>query len=505
MMRTTTEALASALIHFVWQGAAIALAAGFVNLALCRARPPARHALFCAALATMALAPAITLFASASSTLDTPTTAAGGAITRLPVTTAAFTPAPSRFDGLVWIVRVWLCGVGVLGARLLGGFALARRLTRWNASPVALNVQTVATRLCARLDIRRPVRILASAAAEVPAALGWLRPIVLLPVSALTTLSPAQIELLLAHELAHVRRHDYFVNLLQTIVETLLFYHPAVWWVSRQIRIEREHCCDDLAVAVCGDAAAYARTLASLEGLRTNSRALVVAADDGSLLSRITRLSLPDGGSRKAPPLWFGALMPAAAVVATMLSIAPPAVVAESAGFLRGLADAGYTKLSVDEIIALKENGVEPDYVKRMLSAGLGPLAVDQLIRLRQHGVEPGFVAGAASSGLVSDLDVPNVIRLRENGVDGAEMKSVRGLGFGPYPAGDVIRLRQEGVDLNTFRALKAMGLERAGVAEAVELRRNGIGPENIRSMKRQGFNNLTLEQVVKLRQGGII
>ena len=504
MNPTAVEALGWALVHFVWQGAAIALAAGFVNLALRRARPEARHALFCGALASMVLAPVITLLLGAPASLPPGAVSAATAVEALGAAAPA-APESAAAEGLLWLVRIWICGVGILAVRSLGGFALAQRMTRFRASPAARGFQIAAAGLCSRLDIRRPVRILASALVEVPAAIGWLRPVVLVPVSALTTLSPAQIELLLVHELAHVRRYDYLVNLVQTMVETLLFYHPAVWWVSRQIRIERENCCDDLAVAACGDAAAYARTLAALEGMRTASRALVVAADDGSLLARITRLARRDGLRRNPPPLWFGALMPAAAVAATLLSVEPPAVVAQSAGFLRGLADAGYTKLTVDEIIALKENGVEPEYIKPMLSAGLGALSVDQMIRLRHNGVEPAFVAGAVTSGLVSDLDVPNVIRLRDNGVDVAELARIRGAGFGPYATEDAIRLRANGVDLDSFQALKEMGLTHAGVAEAIEVRQNGITPERIRSMKRQGFNNLTLEQIIKLNRGGII
>ena len=88
---------------------------------------------------------------------------------------------------------------------------------------------------------------------DVPTVIGWLRPVVLVPASALAGMTPQQLEAILAHELAHIRRHDYLVNLLQTLVETLLFYHPAVWWLSRRIRIERENCCDDLAVSLCGD------------------------------------------------------------------------------------------------------------------------------------------------------------------------------------------------------------------------------------------------------------
>src|SRR5687768_2508429 len=117
-----------------------------------------------------------------------------------------------------------------------------------------------------------------------------MRPVILLPASALTGLTTSQLELILAHELAHVRRFDYLVNLLQTIVETLLFYHPAVWWVSGRIRLEREHCCDDAAVAACGDVLSYARALTELEGLRGAMPALAMAATGGSLTERVRRL-----------------------------------------------------------------------------------------------------------------------------------------------------------------------------------------------------------------------
>jgi beta-lactamase regulating signal transducer with metallopeptidase domain len=94
--------------------------------------------------------------------------------------------------------------------------------------------------------------------------IGWLRPVILLPVSVLAGLTPQMMEAILAHELAHIRRHDYLLNMLQTAIETLLFYHPAVWWVGRKIRQERENCCDDLAVTACGDALIYARALTAL-------------------------------------------------------------------------------------------------------------------------------------------------------------------------------------------------------------------------------------------------
>ena len=129
-----------------------------------------------------------------------------------------------------------------------------------------------------------------SPVAEVPAVVGWLRPVILLPAAVVVGLTPRQLESLLAHELAHIRRHDYFVNILQTLVETFLFYHPVVWWVSSSIRYERELCCDDLAVRSCGDAVSYARALAQLERLRSVAPSLVMGSANGPLFHRIQRL-----------------------------------------------------------------------------------------------------------------------------------------------------------------------------------------------------------------------
>jgi hypothetical protein len=126
--------------------------------------------------------------------------------------------------------------------------------------------------------------------------------VILAPVGVLVGLAPEQVEALLAHELAHVRRHDYLVNVLQGIAESLLFYHPAVWWISNQIRAEREHCCDDLAVAASGDVLVYARALAKLESTRPAHFKAALSANDGSLLRRIRRLA--DPVAAHAPAGW---------------------------------------------------------------------------------------------------------------------------------------------------------------------------------------------------------
>ena len=192
-------------------------------------------------------------------------------------------------QSLGWIVPLWAIGVIAFLCRWLYGSQWIRHVRTIDIEPLDPEWLARLHDLCARLNITRPVRLLKSALIEVPMVVGWLRPVILLPVSALAGLTPEQLESILAHELAHVRRYDHLVNTFQNLMETLMFYHPAVWWVSRCIREEREHCCDDLVVRVCGDRLTYVRALVTLEETRVFPR-LAFAASGGSLLRRVRRL-----------------------------------------------------------------------------------------------------------------------------------------------------------------------------------------------------------------------
>jgi len=189
-----------------------------------------------------------------------------------------------------WLVMAWFAGTLIFWMRLTGGWVVAARMRSMLVRPASKEWQQKLDALKARLRISRPVRLFTSALVQVPTVVGWLRPVVLVPVGALAGLPPEHIEALLAHELAHIRRHDYLVNMLQSIAEALLFYHPAVWWISSHIRNERENCCDDVAVEISGDAFAYARALADLEQHRPAHLNPALAANGGSLPDRIARL-----------------------------------------------------------------------------------------------------------------------------------------------------------------------------------------------------------------------
>ena len=312
-----TLALASTLLHFLWQGAILGLTA-FVILRYARLTAGTRYVVRVMALAAMLVSPVVTFGVALSRATATPTTllpsappprydalsldaalvstSSGATSNGSAVDPVSGPQVPNpRADAAVpaamirtILLSLWFAGVIVLSLRLFGGWIVAWRLAIKAVRPVAPEIQSLATRVAGRLALDRVVRVVESSAVTVPAMIGWMKPVVLLPAAALAGLSPGQVEALIAHELAHVRRHDYLVNLIQTIVETLLFYHPAVWWISRQVRRDREHCCDDLAVGVC-DRLTYVTALASLAAMSTRPR-LALAANDGSLLGRVRRI-----------------------------------------------------------------------------------------------------------------------------------------------------------------------------------------------------------------------
>ena len=265
------------LIQFLWQGAVIASVFAVVRATVGRSLSSrGRYGLACGALALMVLAPLVTFAAGAG--------VSGGVSARRLVPTAgldSFMPS---------LVVVWSVGVLACSVRLLGGWLVTQRLRIAGVRPAPDDWQAMFEQLVRRLDVSQRVTLLVSSRVDVPIVVGWLRPVVLVPVGALTGLPTEYVTALLAHELAHVCRRDYLVNLLQRVAEALLFYHPAVWWVSGQIRVEREMCCDDMAVAAQGDPVVYARALAGLDASRAASRALEMAADGPSLLDRVRRL-----------------------------------------------------------------------------------------------------------------------------------------------------------------------------------------------------------------------
>lgn len=297
-------------VHFLWEGAVIAVAGALLLELLGGRSPRERYAVCLAAMLAMLGAPAVTFLALRAAS------AAGAAGTFPGVLPLPGAPGAAslglRLDSfLPWIALFWLAGASTLQARLVVQWLAVQRLRRSARSDAPARWREAVDDLRRRMGIARVVRIAESALVAVPSVAGTLRPVILMPLGALATFTPAMLRGVLAHELAHIRRHDYAVNLLQNFLESALFFHPAVWWLSCRMREEREFCCDDLAVALCDDRAGYARALCELDRFRReNRRQFVPAFNGGSVMDRIARIAGADRPSgRRALGAWLAPMI----------------------------------------------------------------------------------------------------------------------------------------------------------------------------------------------------
>ena len=317
-----TTALGWALVTFVPEGVITAHFAAGLLWSIRGWSPSARYGVALGAMALMAACPLVSVtrqlagqvklsqvasrlrpaVAPVNTALPEATVLGPSVTAPAPATTIPALPSSNRIDWrteleakLPALVVLWLIGVSFLALRLVVGLVEVAGLTRRRVAPLTGSTRLMLDRLIERAGVRRAVRGFASARVEVPTVVGWFWPTILLPTAHLARLSARQVEAILAHEVAHIRRFDYLVNLAQVAVEALLFFHPAVWWISRRVRVEREHCCDDVAVSlVGGDRLLVARALVELEGARqTSAFGLAATGPGGSLQARARRLILP--------------------------------------------------------------------------------------------------------------------------------------------------------------------------------------------------------------------
>ena len=342
-----------------------------------------------------------------------------------------------------------------------------------------------------RLGIRRVIRYCECHSLSVPAVIGFFRPIVLLPVRALTGLTPEQLEAVIAHELGHIKRFDVAVNFFQVIAETLFFFHPAVWWLNKRIRADREDCCDDVAIAACGGTVGYARALATMETWRYVP-SFAMAATGSPVAARVMRLlgvSQQQNGARTAGVVTASLVLATALIaVGVSIGIANPALaqmpmmlMPSPATQLALAVEADDITESVEEELQteevreaveaeLAEEAVQaaeaqqanealrapvapkapapqnppppasapnppapanpPSFINEMNSVGLDNLDADELIALRVHDVTPAYVREIRSAGL--NPDVHALVAMKVQDITPQYVKSVRALGFTP-------------------------------------------------------------------------
>jgi beta-lactamase regulating signal transducer with metallopeptidase domain len=507
------QATGWALLHLLWQGTLVAALLAVTLRLLSTRSANARYGASCLAL-VLVVALGIATGIRAYSSL--PATAPGGggdvaasSIGAEPVGSAAtpgavppraaalFASDPLRDlarnanEALPFVVSLWLFGVSLFSLRLLAEWLRAQRLVARSAAPAREPWPEVARRLGLELGVRTVVRVLESAAVAVPSVIGFVRPAILLPASALSGLTPSQLEMILAHELAHIRRHDFVVNLLQAVVETLLFYHPAVWWISAQVRQERENCCDDLAVALCGSPVQYARALTRLEELRGGAPAVAMSATGGSLVERVRRIAL--GPPRAGGPAARGV---AALSLLVCVGVALAALALPALGQRQSKGEKP-TPLSA----AVHAAVTEPLQAAKKDPAAATPASVESAVRAvttSAYGIPADEVSGDAVSaeappaepGDASPADEPS----------GAESSSEEGVmapeaavEAAPSDAGDkptiddLIALRSQGVTVEGVRAMRAV-FPQVNLQEIASLTAVGVTPNYVRAMRKAGL-----------------
>jgi len=554
-------ALGWTLLHFCWQGVAIAFVYAAVDRMTWGAGVRVRYGVAILALMLMPIVAGITFVEQARLVVHVPQGGHDVVASQLGVIHAGLVKglpmaAPMVESGEVWIAGnarhlmpwidgVWMAGVLLLAIRALGGWYELQRLRRRAVAAIPSDVAASFRKVSERLQMGRRVVLRVSDEVISPMAMGVWRAAIILPVSALMQLSPEQLEAVLAHELAHIRRWDYLYNLLQTTVECLLFFHPAVWWVSRCTRDLREACCDEVAARSCDDPVIYAQALLQLEEQRSRNLqlAMAVKGHDGSLLVRVRQI-LGEGmtmeqtttsgvrvavagaivlgllmGSRVANGLNLAdRLKPVTmAVRREVAAIAPKAAVAMVARPAVQVAEPVPVPVVTPDPVVVPEPVVVAagrgesadgggDYIKEMRAAGY-PLDLnndlDTLISLRSLGVTPEYAKEMAGIGLGTPA-LQDLISLKSVGVTPEYAKAMGRIGMEAPTLHDLVSLKAVGVTPEYVASMRASGIAPENFQEAISEASVGVTPEYAKSIASMGFGSPDVHELIGLRAQGV-
>ena len=566
LSRGEIVALGWTLLHFCWQGTAVAVAYSVIDRMTSRSTSGVRYAVALLALALMPLVVVVTFVEEMRVAAPSHTnTQPAGKISRprvegrqgptlqeIPLTLTLAVERPNSWlvaraeRVLPWVDGVWILGMLLLALRALGGWWQLEQVRRRARTLVPEDLERSFKRICNQVKVGRQVALRISSEVISPLAMGVWRATVILPVSAVLGLPMEELEAVLAHELGHIRRWDYVWNLLQTAVESVLFFHPSVWSLSRTVRERREICCDEIAVQSCAGATVYARALLRLEEQRTVQLRLAVALNgcNGSLLRRVKQV-LGEGMAMESR-MTSGVRVAAAGTVVVALLLGPriteavaaPMVGASKPVVARVLAalpgdrtskiiaeraqvEAPVAALEADAKSGAKVNGSGPRsmaapvdvHVEPVISpevevnVEVSPMQADQRAAA---GTNPprgmAYLDGMRAAGYPLDLnnDLNTLVALKSLGVTPDYAKSMGAIGLGKPTVHELITLKSLGVTPEYVSALKQSGLGPKDFHEAVTEKSLGITPEYATAMKQKGFGDLDLHQLIALKAQGM-
>jgi beta-lactamase regulating signal transducer with metallopeptidase domain len=539
-------ALGWTLLHFLWQGAAIATVYSVLNHLTRQARPALRYGVALGALALMPLSVAVTFAFEMqpsqprSISLVMPQGSAQGifrdtVLTQLPASLASIhkedgsTFLSANTESLLpWVDAIWMLGVLLLATRAFGGWLGLQQIRRKTHGMLPAQVECSFKRIKQQLAIHQRVLLRVSDRVISPFAMGLWKVTVVVPMSAILQLSPEELEAVFAHELGHIRRFDYHCNLVQIAIESALFFHPAVWWLSRTVRDHREVCCDEIAVATCADAIVYARALLRLEEQRTTQLELAMALKGrpGTVLQRIQQIlgeenTMGNGMNNGvriavAGAVIFGLLLApkiSTAVAAPHIATAQtsetkaPAESPQSAPAPRpkpsplSVATSPSPEQDGTQVAALKLSSVDADS-----EATPVVFAPQQSTDEKSSGKGPSYIDGMRAAGYPLDLnnDLNALISLKSLGVTPEYAKAMGEVGMGKPTVHELISLKSMGVTPEYLAGLKHSGIEPKNFHEVVTEKALGITPEYATAMKQSGFGDMDLQALISLKAQGI-
>jgi beta-lactamase regulating signal transducer with metallopeptidase domain len=520
------QAIAWTLIHFCWQAGAIAAGYGVAARLTAQRSSQVRYtvaltallAMFGAALLTFGvqMAPRGEVWNANAMQVaagDFPRSVAPG----LAPAAAAFAAGEQIVERmpsyLLWIDGVWLMGVCGLAFRNVVGLWMIRRLrSRAETNLAPADMQERFARIVAALGVKREVLLRMSDAIASPATVGALKTMVLLPFSALSGLGPEELEVVLAHELAHVRRADFVWNLLQTLAETLFFFHPAVWWISGQVRHERELCCDDLALEVCPNPVVYASALFHLEEQRSRQLHMAMALDGNqgrqTLRMRIARIlgdkaayAVPGGRRFSVAAVVAGALvlvLSAPQVIASLKPHVAPAV----ANVAMAVAEVTKPAAPVPAPRAVSAAAVQTSSAKAAAAAQTSSAKTASAPSEAVGGSHETYIDRMKAAGYDEDLD--KLISMKIQNITPEYAKAMAQVGLGKPTADELVACKIQGVEPETIAQLKQQGLEVKSFNDAVSYRIFQVTPEFVQGMKAAGFSDLDSKKLLSMRVQGV-
>lgn len=545
-MNHTLQATAWTLLHFCWQAAAIAGLYRLASLATARRTSQARYlialsallAMFASALVTFAwemrpIAPPPAIF-SATTVGDFPRITAPGAVSVLQ--TVAPNPAlADQFAGIasrpgltaritVSIVASWLLGVLAFSLRSLGGWWIIQRLRASAVAEPSPAVIAAFERVRVALGLNKRVLLRVSSAIAGPVTVGTLRALVLLPLSAVTSLGADELEMVFAHELAHIRRADFLWNLVQTLVETLFFFHPAVWWISGRVRAERELCCDDLALSVCPNPVVYASALFHLEEQRSRQMRLAMALDGNqsaqTLRMRIARiLGEPTAPApRSLRPFSLAAVFAGLAVLLLSapqliaglrpLHLPAPAVHAAAASQIHAALPSHMTALHAASQAAKPspatpaQSEPTPKEQPAATSDDAEQSSSDDKPQAGKSGNKTSYIDQMKAAGY--DVDLDKLISMKIQNVTPEYARAMGQVGLGKPSADELVSCKIQGVSPEVIAQLKQQGLDVHSFSDAISYRIFNVTPEFVAGMKAAGFEHIDSKQLLSLRVQGV-